>query len=179
MADDQVAEQGKQRRRYVHPLQALNEHDAFQATLGFQVESFAAGADNPIVIGVMDSDAPVDQRGITLRIHGAGDVRVAVMGDQQPLTCKLPLLNGGFQLGRTYRFAMDYDGRGRQLRAVLTDTTDSSLATQIQVSIPQSVGSFRLDEIGAAQWDGADAASASTENSYTYWLERVVLTTTE
>ena len=176
---DQAAQRGKQRRRYVHPLQALREHDAFQATFDFQVESFAVSADNPIVIGVMNSDAPVDQRGINLRIQGAGDVSVAVMGDQQPLTCKLPLLNGGLQPGRTYRFVMDYDGRGRQLRAVLTDTTDSSLAAQVQVSIPQSVGSCHLDEIGAAQWDGADAAVASTEKSYTYWLERVVLTTTE
>ena len=121
---------------------------------------------------MVNSDKLVNSQSITLQIVTPEDVRVVVAGNGKPWISKLTV-KGGLKAGTTYRLVFDYDGKSG-FKAKLNNPADSSLLGQVRGVIPGQVGTFQLDEIGAAQWD-ACSTSTPVEKAYRYRLERVAL----
>ena len=170
---DKVAKLGQQRRRYVHPLLALHKTDIFQATLDFQVEKFSTDPDNPILLGLFNSDELVSHQALTLQIKSSNDVCITLVGDSQPWVSRLDV-KGGLKTGGSYQIAFAYDGLRKYFQARLTAVADSSIVAQVAGAVPESVGPFQWDEIGVAQWDASDTATPM-DRAYAYHLQSVSL----
>ncbi|MEI8040892.1 MAG: discoidin domain-containing protein [Verrucomicrobiota bacterium] len=162
-----------QRRRYAHPVQSLTRSNSFHAEFDFQVESFGTDPANPILIGMFNTGSLVTTQSITLRMDGPTTAAVTVVGDGLPWATTMSLSHA-LATTRTYRISFAYNGTTASLRALLTDTSDSSVVGQVSGTVPASVGQFQLDEAGIAQWD-ATFTSTATEQAYQYLLKRAVL----
>ncbi|HNT35277.1 MAG TPA: hypothetical protein PKH07_09805, partial [bacterium] len=172
---DTVVLMDKQRRRYVRPLQPFGRNSHFEAEMDFYITDFGTDADNPIVLGLFNSDKRVDQQSLILRIAGSNSATVTIAGDGTRWDVPLSL-SSALQTSRTYRIQFDYDGTSGRFKATLTDVAGSSVIAQLQQTPPSSIGLFELDEIGAAMWD-AIATMTTPEQAYKYFLQSVSLTT--
>lgn len=170
---EEVARLGQQRRRYVHPLQPLTQNDVFQVEFDFQVDRFGFDPANPIVLGLFNSDAPVNRQALTLQIKGPEEATITLVGEGKPWVTTLPV-KGGLAKDTAYRLAVAYDGPARSLQIKLIAQADSSLLNETQGTVPASVGQFSLDELGAAQWDVTET-STPVAKAYQYCLQRVKL----
>ena len=162
-----------QRRRYVHPLQALTRTNTFHAEFDFQVENFGADPANPILLGLFNSGSLVTTQSITLRLEGPTTAAVTVAGDGLPWATTLSLSHA-LATTRTYRISFAYNGTTASLRALLTDTSDSAVVGQVNGTVPGSVGQFQLDEAGIAQWDATFTSTAPAQ-AHQYLLKRAAL----
>jgi hypothetical protein len=172
---DVVADMGRQRRRYVHPIQPLSGKQSFQADLDFRVDRFGSDPANPILLGLFNNDRQVNCQSITMRIDSSDAVFVTVAGDGRPWVSRLNLA-GGLIASRTYRVSFTYRHQDGRFDAVLTDTRDSAVIAQVGGVVPEGTGQYNFDEMGAAMWD-ADPISMPPEKAYRYRLERVTLHT--
>jgi formylglycine-generating enzyme len=170
---EEVARLGQQRRRYVHPLQPLTQNDVFQVEFDFQVDRFGSDPANPIVLGLFNSDAPVNRQALTLQIKGPEEATITLVGEGKPWVAPLPV-KGGLAKDTAYRLAVAYDGPARSLQIKLIAQADSSLLNETQGTVPASTGQFSLDELGAAQWDVTET-STPVAKAYQYRLQRVKL----
>jgi len=162
-----------QRRRYVHPLQALTRTNTFHAEFDFQVENFGADPANPILLGLFNTSSLVTTQSITLRLDGPTTAAVTVAGDGLPWASALSLSHA-LTTTRTYRISFSYNGTTASLQTFLTDTSDSSVVGQVSGTVPATAGQFQLDEAGIAQWDATFTSTAPAQ-SHQYLLKRAAL----
>lgn len=163
-----------QRRRYVHPLRVLGRADDFRATFDFQVEAFGSDPANPIVLGLFNSGGLLDRQSITLRIAGPSAATITVAGDGTPWVSPLSLSHS-LNTATTYRIRFVHNGQAGSFQATLTDMSDLSIVAQVAGTVPGSVGSFQLDEVGAALWD-VDVTSTPPAQAYQYLLKKATVT---
>ncbi len=160
-----------QRRRYVHPITPVGAGDRFTASLEFSVESFGSDPSNPIVLGLFHGDQLANRSSISLRISAASHSVIHVCGEGRTWSLELTV-PGGLRTKTDYRIDWSYDGRTRQLAAVLRDIVQSRDLARTEGPLPQELGAFQLDEIGAAQWD-VDATATPRHQAHQYLLRQV------
>ncbi|RPI74084.1 MAG: hypothetical protein EHM42_15750 [Planctomycetaceae bacterium] len=168
-AGSTAARLGTQRRRFVHPVAPVAGDSLFKAALDFEVESFGDDAANPITIGLFQSNCPVDQQSVTLRVGRANAPVLCLAGDRGQW-CSAP--GQTLQTGQRYRLSIEYHPAGRRLTATVTDSASQQIVCRLEGPVPRRVGEFVVDEIGVAQFDVAETTT-SLEKSYLYCVKRV------
>ena len=169
-----VAQLGRQRRRFVHPIRPLNDHDSFRAEFDFNVQSFGSDPTNPIVLGLFHRDEFVNSQSVTFQISGPQSARVTAAGNQLSTFHDLSLNEKMLTAGCQYRIAIDCDGQRGSLHFELSDLTNSSVAATGDLLLPKSLGTFQCNEFGVAQWD-MSPTSTPPEKAYTLGVDRVSL----
>lgn len=162
-----------QRRRYVHPIQPTNYKKNFHATLDFSVDSFGTRPDNPIVLGLFNSEQPLKRESLTLQISSPNHVRVVLTtnGKSQIIPFSIP---SGLKTAQSYRLAFHYEGTQHRLQTVLSSVNKGALPTaQSTITVPAAMSSFAWDELGIAQWE-TTAPKILPQEAYLYRLEKAL-----
>jgi hypothetical protein len=164
---------GQQRRRYVHPIQPPSKTRSLRAEFDFHIEEFGESLQNPIVIGLFNSDQPLQKQSFTLQIRSPKLVTFAMSG-----------MEGGWQvqvspkytmqIKMPYRILFTFEGNTGRLTASLYERSTKRLVERIQKRVHTSTTNYLWDEIGVAQWDALDSPPPSN-NAYRFHLNRVSL----
>ncbi len=170
---DKPARMGLQRRRYVHPIKPLSMADSFQMSLDFSVDAFGGDSENPIVLGLFNSDSGTNRQSLTLQICAPKAVTVMLSGDLSTASADFELTES-LVISTCYCLNFVFCGDTKHLSATLTDKDSSRVLAKVVIPVNQALGTFALDEAGAAQCD-TKPTNTPLEKAYKYRLQRIFL----
>lgn len=164
-----VARHDRQRRRFVRPVREAGPAATVEAAVDFDIGSFGADPENPVVVGLFHSDRPVDRGSVSLRIAGPNAATIVVAGTAGAWTSKP---GTGLKAGRKYRFAVALDGPSGVLDARLTEPADGTVVCELRGRLPAGVNGLSWDEVGVAQPDWR-LTDTPPQEAHAYHVTRV------
>ncbi len=159
-----------QRRRYVHPVAALNPAREFRASVDFRVQSFGSVSGEAIQLGLSSSGHGLAERSLLWRIESAeqGALVLATAGHARVVPRRF---SRRLEVGQAYRVVFAYDATTRRLQARLSEASDpEKLLGQFEETLGDDAGAFDWDELGVALAEPVPAVGLPGE-THRYQLE--------
>ena len=157
-----------QRRRFVRPLTVAATRGSFQASIDFRIDSFGSQQNNPMVLGLFNSESAMTNHSLTLQIAGKDHVNLVVQFAGVAVQTLPMAFPEGLNTEQTYRISLDFNGPQRMLDATLRNLTLALVQPQsVQTFLPAAFVAVGLDECGAGIFESADS-NLSPENEYHY-----------
>ena len=167
----QLAQYSRERRRFVHPVQTVTTQSQLECLVDFTIDDFGENPENPIVLGLFNSDLPTIKESLTLRIRSADSVHLVLTGNQ---AVRKSAPGRSLTTDRMYRASL-ISGPNADLQVTLIDLTDNSSLCELNGSMDRA-GEFHLNEVGIAFW-GGEKAVTPTEKAYQYRVHSIQFTT--
>ena len=163
----ETAKHEKQRRRFVHPIK--DSLAKGKAEFDFSITNFGEDPNNPIIIGLFQSDKPANQSSISIQIRGSDNASIMVSGTLGHREVKVP---EKLKAGQKYRFTITWNIPKKTMETRLSSPDNNLVLADLLWEFPGEPLGIGFDEMGIAQTDWTNTETQPLK-AYSYQIIRV------
>jgi hypothetical protein len=157
-----------QRRRYVRAVDPTDTCKAFTFAVDFHIQSFGDNQRNPMIIGLFQSDLPLDQHSLALRISSPEKVELVLAAQGKVL--KFPVVqDDSLRPATPYRFELTYNPSKKQIQANLVTQSSPQQRFAIERDVTEAMHPWTLDELGIA----IDEHGETSQQVYRFQIDSI------
>jgi hypothetical protein len=157
-----------QRRRYVRAVDPTDTCKAFTFAVDFHIQSFGDNQRNPMIIGFFQSDLPLDEHSLALRISSPEKVEMGLASPGK--VNRFPVVQHDSLRPETpYRFELTTNPSKKQIQANLMTQSSPQQRFAIESAVTEAMLPWTLDELGIA----IDEHGETSQQDYRFQIDSI------